>query len=150
MPIDKNMNLQHLFTLVILVSSSQQASLNIVSMKGAHGAEPCATTCVGTTGRATGGTWIQYNTAEMGITVDMSACEFISTPIITTSLDGSTTHAYMVGTTSLYWATKDAFRIFLSGLAKTANKPDESRKLTTDDATNYEWNINWSATGYTC
>ena len=56
----------------------------------------------------------------------------------------------MVGTTSLYGATKDGFRIYLIGWAQSESYPDSGVKPSADTANYYNWNINWSAFGYTC
>ena len=108
--------------------------------------EPCLLTCAGSTGD--GKTRWQGEPGRVQITVDISKCGFVTTPILTTSLNGLN-HASMVGMTSPWGMTKNLFTVTIIGEASTAWSP-ANWKLTPEQACQLHWNVNWIAVGFTC
>jgi len=132
-----------------MLSLTQAADIEIISLVGALGPAPCAKVCAGTTGTAT--IWQQFEengSQAIATEVDISACGFASTPIITTSLEGiSNWHSVTTGGSSVSRATKDSFNIYIYGLMKPYETgPALSAML----ATNLKWKVNWSTIGFTC
>ena len=110
--------------------------------------DPCLLTCVGSTGH--GKTiWTGYP-GSLEATVDISGCNFVDTPIVTTSLNGNFNHWYQIGMSSPAYLTKNEFKILISGSALTALSPVVTWKPTPSDAISQEWNVNWIAVGFTC
>ena len=86
----------------------------------------------------------------MFITVDISACGFISTPIITASVEGAGGfHSYMVGASAVQAATKEGFGMRLEGMVTTAFSPAQGYRPPLGGGAE-KWNVNWIAAGYTC
>eukprot|EP00116_Pleurobrachia_bachei_P005978 sb/3466240/ len=71
------------------IVETEKRGMKILSLNGKEGIEPCMTVCSGTTGRGT--TNWSGNTGEPNyakIYVDIAGCDFISTPLITTTIEG--------------------------------------------------------------
>ena len=109
---------------------------------------PCLLTCAGSTGYGTT-TWTG-NPGSLTTTVDISECQFVTTPIVTTSLNGAWFNDLMVGVSSPRRMTKDKFNINVRGLVPTAYSPGTNYKPTTADASEFAWNIHWIAVGFVC
>jgi len=113
----------------------------VVSGEASNGHERCVKVCAGTTGRDTTN-WLDI-TGEWGVSavVDISACGFIKVPTVTTSIEGTSHHWKVLGTSSVYNVEPSNFHIHLydtfsdprSGVAK-----------------NRKWNVEWIAVGFTC
>ena len=144
------MSLFRLFYILLLLDLSFQSGLKIIKSNGQIGPQPCAFTCVGTTGRYTTKWNISDRTGKVWIDVDISACNFVDVPVLTVTLDGAGHHDYLVGTSSVFHANKNGFRIQLLGQAPTAYLPDATWKPVAADAVKLHWNVNWSAFGYEC
>jgi hypothetical protein len=80
-------------------------------------------------------------TGNMGISVvvDTGHAGFTTTPFYFTSLSGSSRHWEIIGTTSVYEATKDSFKVFLRWRPET--------RLTAAEAKAMNLKINWFAVG---
>ena len=143
------MSLFRLFYILLLLDLSFQSGLKIIKSNGQLGPEPCAFTCVGTTGRDS----TNCNDDRAGrvwTDVDMSACNFVDVPVLTVTVEGAAHHDYLVGTSSVFFTNNKGFRIHLMGQVLTAYLPDATWKPVAADAVKYHWNVNWSAFGYEC
>ena len=58
--------------------------------------------------------WVDYSKDGMYTDIDISHCDFRSTPAILTSLGGRSGHWTATGTSSIYSATKSSFRIYIN------------------------------------
>ena len=78
----------------------------------------------------------------MEVTVDMSECGFVDTPVVTTSLAGNGFHDFLQGTSAPWEITKTGFRLVVenSGIFN----PSLNR------VHYYKWHVNWIAVGYVC
>jgi len=133
-----------LMSRVASLEASQADTIKIVSSQGEAGNATCAKICAGTTKRGST-TWTTPRTSRgsssnvIYTNVDMTECGFATVPTITTALEGTEDHLDATGTSSVYSAKKDGFRIFVvdydgpGGLANERN-----------------WNVEWVAVGYTC
>ena len=110
--------------------------------------DPCLTTCVGSSGF--GKTRWSGEPGRVFTTVDISRCNFVDVPILTTSLDGERFTDLMIGMTSPTDLDKDKFSIIILGRAKTSWREDVSWLATPRDAEYWKWSVNWIAVGYTC
>ena len=91
------------------------------------------------------------NPGLLTTTVDISECQFVTTPIVTTSLNGAgLINHLMIGMTSPQSMTKDKFFIRVSGLVVTAEDLQAKYKPKTFNASHFGWNINWIAVGFVC
>ena len=131
-------------TSILHLASSN--SLVILKTDGIRGPDPCAMTCVGTTG-ATDTGWFG-NAGNIATYVQISECGFVDTPIITVSLAGTNGVQHMAGS-AVYSATKDNFQIHLYGYIHTAWSQDTHRPDPAE-AKRYQWKVNWSAFGFNC
>ena len=146
---------------------------------------PCATTCVGSTDRGKftadtyrGNTYVifrpssddttewdyiymngepgySYSDAFVEAKIDISRCNFISPPIITTSLDMDRTRlleapevaatgALIQGATATTQVTAESFTVYIKG-----NYVGTDAKLSKDGVVTYN-DIHWRAFGYVC
>jgi len=71
--------------------------------------------------------------------VNIGQCGYVSTPTITTTLEGYSNHWDVKGTSSIYNASKTKFRIYLN-----------RRYLRVGHASSRKWNVEWIAVGHTC
>ena len=144
-------SLLQLLATILLFTATQQSNLKIITTPGQLGPEPCACTCVGTTGRETSN-WREMASSpgRVWIDVDITACGFLSTPVVTVTLEGAGHHDYLVGTASIFGTSEATFRIILMGEVATAFNPTPLFKPTVEDAKKFKWNVNWSAFGYDC
>ena len=100
----------------------------------------CVKVCGGTTRRGAtnwggaGGGSIAYTT------VDISDCGFVTVPIVTTSIEGSSDHFLLTGTSAVYGLSTSSFIINL----KYPNSSGYSYSRSS------YWNVEWIAIGYTC
>jgi hypothetical protein len=86
--------------------------------------------------KLTGTNWQQYPGGNgVFIDVDTSAGRFSSTPIYVTSIVGNTSHWATTGATSIYNPTPTGFRVYVRWV--------DGGPLTTEQATQYAWYINW-------
>ena len=120
---------------------SDTASVTVLNGEEANGDPKCAKVCSGTTGRRTTN-WVDYS-GSTGIQtdVDISGCGFVKVPTVTTSIEGSSAHWEITGTSAVYDTTTSSFRIYLA-----ANRPSTRRGF----ATARYWNVEWIAVGFTC
>ena len=101
----------------------------------------CARLCSGTTGRGTTA-WKDYSgPTGVWVDVDMSDCGFTKVPSVTASIEGTSTHWELTGTSSVYNTSPTSFRIYIG-----ANRPNARTSI----ANKYKWNVDWIATGFTC
>jgi len=112
----------------------------IVSGEQAPGDEKCMKVCAGSTGRDTTD-WYDSGSDTVYYDVDISDCDFITIPTVTTALEGIGGHVGSFGTGSVYNTSPASFRIYL-------------RHVTSDPsgghAESLNWNVEWIAVGYTC
>ncbi|KAJ3433598.1 hypothetical protein M0812_22560 [Anaeramoeba flamelloides] len=81
--------------------------------------------------------WKTYtNNTHLKIEIDLSKCNFASTPTIFTSLGGKNYHCSTKGTSSVYSATNNSFYAIVrrSGITTSKVKP-------------WKWHLNWVAIG---
>ena len=137
--------------------------LKILKTHEPHGAAPCMMTCVGTTGRETT-SWetFEIDTALpatlfhdlkniVKTTVDISECNFIGTPIVTTTIDLNSDHAKMLtflgsllsGSSSVAETSRTSFSVYLHGFQ------DTQFPLVAAGA-GLILDVHWSAFGYIC
>jgi len=110
----------------------------IVSGEQAAGDENCIKVCAGTTGRDTD--WYDSSTKRVYYDVDISDCDFITIPTVTTSLEGNGYIGMATGPASVYNASPTSFRVYIY----SNDDPQNGR------AEKWEWNVEWIAVGYTC
>ena len=88
-----------LFVLLLTISLST-ADVDVASFIGTQGPARCAHTCAGTS-LATSEDWQQYdlkpNKHWLDVAVDMSDCGFVSTPMVTCSLEGDELTTFVLG-----------------------------------------------------
>jgi len=112
----------------------------VVSGEASNGHEKCVKVCAGTTGRDTTN-WVDYSSRGVYSDVDMTSCGFVKVPTVTTSIEGTSSHWVLTGTSSVYHVQPSKFRIYLydthsdprGGVAKKRG-----------------WNVEWIAVGFTC
>jgi len=79
--------------------------------------------------------WRQFN--AYGIFVDVTMdCGFVDTPVVVTSLGGTSSHWVSTGGSEIYGLTPTTFRIYI---AETG--------ITPTIANNYSWHVEWTAVG---
>jgi len=98
----------------------------------------CVKVCAGTTGRGKSG-WRNYSSNGVYMDVNIGRCGYVSTPTITTTIEGTSSHWVTTGTSSIYQATNTKFRIYLS-----------KSNLRVGHAVGWKWNVEWIAVGHTC
>ena len=120
---------------------SDTASVTVLNGEETNGDPKCAKVCSGTTGRRTTN-WVDYS-GSTGIytEVDISGCGFVKVPTVTTSIEGTSVHWEITGTSAVYDTTTSSFEIYLA-----ANRPNTRQGL----ATVRFWNVDWIAVGFTC
>merc|ERR1712080_270397 len=101
----------------------------------------CARVCSGTTGRQTTD-WQNYGFQGVYIDVDISDCGFVNVPTVTTTLEGRSCHYVQHGTSSVYGVASSGFRMYVV--------PDKSWLNCDDFEKRGQWNVEWTAIGYTC
>ena len=105
--------------------------------------------CAGTS-QATKDNWIVYTGTSVFMNIDMSECKFVSTPIVTSSLEGKDfSVGFTLGGSVPKYVSKDRFKVYLHGYAQT-NADSRSGYPTLTYARNNQWAINWFAIGFTC
>ena len=114
----------------------KKGGVMIVSGEQPAGDETCVKVCAGSTGRSTT-TWTDYFTNGVYEDVDISDCGFTTIPTVTTSIEGSSHHWTVKGSSSIYSVTTTSFRIYLH----------TTEQHLADDK---QWNVEWIAVGYTC
>ena len=140
------MTLKIVLCLCMMVTPS--SSMGAVKMIKDHNGndpphpEPCVLTCAGSTGYGKNN-W-RTGTLNAKITVDISECGFIDTPIVTSSLNGSGHNDYQVGMSSPRLISKSSFEISI------LQQWSLNQKLTKEIAEKYKFNINWIAVGHVC
>ena len=77
----------------------------------------------------------------MFVDVDMTKCGFAKIPNVVTSVEGSSSHWKILGTSSVYDTTTTGFRVYLSSDHFNLKESQLDDKL---------WNIDWVAVGFTC
>ena len=114
-------------------------------------AEDCLRTCVGSTGRDS----TSWYSSSYGVSlyVFMTRCGFTSTPVITASVEGGNHtrngyHQYM--TQAVYDAMSTRFTMLMRGWVLTTATSPSNWGTPASKAASHNWNVNWSATGYTC
>jgi hypothetical protein len=80
--------------------------------------------------------WIQYSDGGVAVEVDTSHAGFSSSPYYFTSLGGHTNNWMAQGVTSIYEPTAKGFRVHVG-----------HRELTTAQAEEWGWYVNWIAIG---
>ena len=116
-------------------------SVTILNGEDENGDPSCAKVCSGTTGRTTSD-WVDANyKTGINLNVDISGCGFVKVPTITTSIEGTSAHWEITGTSAVYSATTESFTMWLA-----ANRLNTRRGF----ATHRKWNVEWIAVGFTC
>jgi len=120
----------------LLEMAKKEREIMIVSGEQSAGDETCIKVCAGTTGRSTTD-WSYYSSNAIYEDVDISYCGFTTVPTVTTSIEGSSHHWLVTGSSSIYSVTTTSFRIYLNngGIQLADDK---------------QWNVEWIAVGYTC
>ena len=103
----------------------------------------CVKVCAGTTGRSSTN-WSNYHTNGLVLDVDIRDCGFVKVPTITTSIEGKGYHWRATGTSAVYSATAQGFRMYLEGGREHGHNPKNGK------AAEWKWNVDWIAVGYTC
>ena len=80
--------------------------------------------------------WSAYSTDAIFVQVDISGCNFQSTPNIVVSLHGIDDHWLTLGTSSVYHAKATGFRVYL-----------KMGSLTPQDAVDKKYSIHYVAVG---
>merc|ERR1719285_833737 len=111
----------------------------IVSGEQAAGDENCVKVCAGTTGRGSTD-WYDHTSQWIYYDVDISDCDFITIPTVTTSLEGISHIGYATGAATIHDASSTSFRVYL--------KSDKNHQ--NGNAEGWQWNVEWIAVGYTC
>ena len=116
-------------------------SVTVLNGEEDNGDPKCAKVCSGTTGRTTTD-WTDYG-GSTGIykEVDISGCGFVKIPTVTTSIEGSSSHWEVTGTSAVYGTTTEIFTIYIG-----ANRPNTRKGF----AAARKWNVEWIAVGFTC
>jgi len=112
--------------------------VTLVSGEDKAGASKCVKVCAGTTGRTTTN-WKDYSSPGVYLDVGIGSCGFITTPTVTTSLEGSSDHWKASGTASIYNTSPSSFRIYIY-----------NNNLRAKQAKGWKYNVEWIAVGYTC
>jgi len=114
----------------------------VVSGEASNGHEKCVKVCAGTTGRDTTN-WLDYSGRLNGVylDVDMTSCGFVKVPTVTTSIEGTTHHWMVTGTSSVYNVQPSKFRIYLYDAYSNPRKGVAKKR---------GWNVEWIAVGFTC
>ena len=147
-----------LLILSVLIPGVASNELQIISVHGDLGPEPCAKTCVGTTGETTT-PWeqdlqaINAGVAILKTTVDISPCRFVNTPIVTTSLHtgnelpgvGPFIGALVSVQSTVANLNKDSFTIYLYGFHS-----EKFKSFPLIELYGQFWDIHWSAFGFIC
>ena len=109
----------------------------------------CFKTCVGDTGE--GETeWEDIEKEGKILTrIDISACRFTSSPIITTALSGDGHHDKIIGVSAPFELTNSGFIVNLLGETVTGFE-DHRNPIDLDKANRFNWHIFWIAVGNTC
>jgi len=110
----------------------------IVSGEQVAGDDNCIKVCAGTTGRDTD--WYDHTNQRIYYDVDISECDFVTIPTVTTSLEGNGAVGFATGTAAIYNASPTSFRVWL----------DCEKNHQNGNAEDWEWNVEWIAIGYTC
>ena len=86
-------------------------------------------------GETTASGWSYYSSSGIYRDVDMSSCGFTSTPVVSSSLSGSSSHWTSTGGAELYSITPSGFRTYVASTI-TASQAGSST---------YNWHVNWIA-----
>ena len=103
----------------------------------------CLKVCAGTTGRDSTN-WSNYHTNGLVLDVNIGDCGFVKVPTITTSIEGKGYHWRATGTSAVYNASAQGFRMYLEGGKEDGHNPKNGK------AEEWKWNVEWIAVGYTC
>ena len=128
-----------IFVLVLLVVSAQ-SEIKIVSIPdGEMGAAPCATTCAGVDKDYSGWMESNFNTGKVLKWIDMSGCDFVSSPVVTVSSEcGISAHHIWCPSFTVAFVFNERFLLYsLSDSTK-------------DEMSRYQCRVYWTATGFTC
>jgi len=117
-----------------------EGEVMLVSGEEAPGDEKCMKVCAGSTGRDTTD-WVVTGSDTVYYDVDMSECNFITIPTVTTAIEGAKQHYRTFGTGSIYNSSPASFRINLVNLYTDPQG---------GFAESAKWNVEWIAVGYTC
>jgi len=111
----------------------------IVSGEEAAGDENCIKVCAGTTGRDSTD-WTYRDAHNINYVVDISDCNFVTIPTVTTSVEGRSWHYVTTGTASIYNTSPTSFKMYLKNtdIDLAGEKPES-----------FDWNVEWIAVGYT-
>lgn len=82
--------------------------------------------------------WIRYSADGIYLDIDTSSAGFTTTPKYFTSLGGKSNHWTTQGTTSIYNASKNGFRVYVHQSGITPNFANSNE---------IQWHINWLAVG---
>ncbi|KAJ6232912.1 chup1-like protein [Anaeramoeba flamelloides] len=81
--------------------------------------------------------WTVYSqNSHLKIAIDLSSCNFVTKPTILTSLGGTNYHCSTMGSSSVYYATKDGFYVLVTRSNISPTKVKE-----------WKWHLNWVAIG---
>jgi hypothetical protein len=157
----------NMLTALLLILSLKNTALayhlHILNTHEKHGAAPCLTTCVGTTSRGS----TPWETVHISphlpaplfkglsnivkTSVDISECHFISTPVVTTTIDFNSDDAKALtflsslvsGSSSIAETSKDSFSVYLHGFQDT-------RYPLVAAGAGLFIDVHWTAFGYVC
>ena len=121
--------------------SRDTAKLQIVNGEEENSDQKCAKVCSGSTGRASTAFKDYSDGKNVYLDVDMSECGFAKIPNVVISVEGSSHHWNVLGSSSVYNTTPTTFRVYLNNGNAGLNKS------LLDDK---KWNIEWIAVGFTC
>ena len=115
--------------------------VQIVNGEEENSDQKCAKVCSGSTGRASTAFKDYSDGKNVYLDVDMSECGFAKIPNVVISVEGSSHHWNVLGSSSVYNTTPTTFRVYLNNGNAGLNKS------LLDDK---KWNIEWIAVGFTC
>jgi len=110
----------------------------VVSVEQGNNNGKCEKVCAGTTGRSNS-IWHNYASSGIYMDVDISRCGYVRVPTITTAIEGTSSHWTARGTSSIYRATPNGFRIYI-----------HQGGLRIGNAKTFKYNVEWIAVGHTC
>ena len=125
------------------------SNIEIIAPKGSPGPAPCTKLCGGTSSASGEEAKWSARREFLMVEIDISACNFKSTPIITSSLEGEHWASLALGGSTPVHSTKDSFTIYILGWAKYHDSFVEGAP-TLEIARYDNWTLSWIAMGFIC
>jgi ribosomal protein S11 len=87
--------------------------------------------------------WQYYSSSGIYVDLDLSKCGFRNTPVIVTSLHGTSSHWTSTGSSEIYNPTETGFRIYISTTSDIVSNKRYAKS-------NYNWFVEWIAVEKNC